>query len=456
MRKAVALSIFLVVIGSATAFTASIKAEDRKASLEDPAHFTVEAENELSSSDRFTITRLNSPPATSGWFTYPYSKTVDGGENTTFDIKVFPSKYSVQQNYRFEISVSSSKAGESHELEDYFSVDTGTKLDIFSAEVMEQSYDPGETIRASIVVINTASTPISDYTVSADSLDEVKTSEGELIPSGSKKEFNFLFRLPEDAEPGTRDLDFKVVGDSENTQTKSFEVERVSRIVRNSSLEKKVVSSTEIASAMNLGNAAEDVSLNLSVESYLSPLTSFSEPADRVEESGGMKKYYWKRSLNPGEGIQVERKTEYWPPVVALVLLVSVLAGLERLYVGISADKTAKNVEEGIKIRLEIINRSRHKVEEVEVEDFVPDIASVDKEFPMAAPKVAKTGEGTRLTWDIGSLEPGEQRVMEYIVNPSVKVEGGVTFPSAEIIVEDEKLTETPELTAEFDPSNHG
>ena len=455
MRKAAALSALILLAGSAAALTASIGVEDRSAGLEDPAHFVIEAENDRAFKQSFKITRLSSPPKTAGWFSYPYSRTVEGGENATFDIEIFPSEYSVQQNYRFTVNLDASETDEEEIFQEYFSVDTGTELSIFSSGIDKESYNPGDTVKASLVLVNTAQSPVRDYKITAASMGEVKTAEGGVIPSGAKKEFGFSFEVPEESEPGKRELEINVKRDSKTTVKRSFSIEQISDITKESYKTNNVLSSTETVSAENKGNAVENVTLNLTVASYLQPLTTFSTSADKVEDIAGKKNYYWTKSLTPGSSFSVERKTDYWPPLFALGLLIAGLAALERLYVGIKSEKTAKTVEEGVKIRIEVVNRSRHSINEVEVKDFVPDIASVDTDFAMAAPTVAKTGEGTRLTWDIGSLNPGEQRVMEYVVSPSVKVEGGVTFPRAEITVEDEKLTETSEVTADFDPSNH-
>jgi len=70
----------------------------------------------------------------------------------------------------------------------------------------------------------------------------------------------------------------------------------------------------------------------------------------------------------------------------------------------------------------------------------------------MAKPVIRKTNNGTRLVWEIDSMEPGEQRVFEYSIKPLVEVEGGITLPEAELEIAEERIGETDEKTVEFRP----
>lgn len=455
MKKAAAILLFASFAATAVAFPASLQVEDRTATPNNPAEFILEVENQMGEQQNFRITSLSSPPATQGWFSYPYMNSVDGFENGTFQINVYSSEYAVQQNYRFKLNVKASKTGESKVLENYFSVDSGRNLHIYSAGLSRQTYQPGEEITGEIVLANTASSALQDYNVTAEVFGEEKVKRGEFIPSGSRREYSFNFRVPEDASPGQKTFQMSVQSENGETVGRNFDVAKVSeiRVWENSS--DRIFSNSRTVKAENTGNSPENVTLNHTVESYFEPLTTFSREPHSKEQADSGTTYYWTESLSPGETFQVERNTDYWPPLVALGFLVLGLAAIERLYVGLKTDKTAKKVADGIKVRLEIVNRSRHEVENVKIEDFVPDIANVDRDFPMAAPEVAKTGEGTRLTWNLGSMNPGEQRVMEYLVKPSVKVEGGVILPAAEISVDGEKLADTGKVEVEFDPANH-
>lgn len=455
MRKSAVTVFILFFVVSATAFSATLQVEDRTASPDSPAHFVLEAENQQATQQDFRITSLSSPPATTGWFSYDNQGTAEAGENASLDIKVYPKEYSVQQNYRFTVNVESSDTGESQKVQEYFSVNTVNDLNIFSADISNTSYKPGQEVEANIVIVNTAAAPVTDYKVYASTLQQRKSMAGEIIPSGSKRSYTFRFPIPKNTEPGQKQVEMVLEGESNMTATRSLEVEEISSLETDTERTDNAFSNSKTVSAQNTGNTAANATLNHTIDSYLSPLTSFSREVEKVETIDGQKVYSWTETIQPGEEISIQRNTAYWPPLVLAVFLVAVFAGIERLYKGIKAEKTVKLVEDGIKVRIQILNRSRTDFRRVQIEDFVPDIASVDRDFEMAAPKLSKTGEGTRLTWDVGTLNPGEQRVMEYVIEPSVKVDGGVILPPAEIKLDDESFTKTGECTAEFDPENH-
>jgi len=52
----------------------------------------------------------------------------------------------------------------------------------------------------------------------------------------------------------------------------------------------------------------------------------------------------------------------------------------------------------------------------------------------MAKPEIRKKRDGTQLTWNIEKLEPGDQLVFEYKMQPKVEVEGGITLNSTKVL----------------------
>jgi len=202
----------------------------------------------------------------------------------------------------------------------------------------------------------------------------------------------------------------------------------------------------------NNGNSETSVELNKTLPDYMTPITSFDVSADRIEDLSGSNAYYWRFELEPGETASVDYRTRYWPPMVVLSVLFGGVLLLKRLYTGTNFSKEVRKTENGVKVHIEVENRSNHKVNDLTVTDFVPDVASVKEEFPMAKPVIRKTNNGTRLVWEIDSMEPGEQRVFEYSIKPLVEVEGGITLPEAELEIAEERIGETDEKTVEFRP----
>jgi hypothetical protein len=139
-------------------------------------------------------------------------------------------------------------------------------------------------------------------------------------------------------------------------------------------------------------------------------------------------------------------------PATALLGIIAALAGLRKLRNTVKIQKTAEKTASGLKVSIEVENISDRTFRDVKVNDFVPDIASVEKNFEMASPTVRETNDGTKLEWSLEDLEPGDQRVLQYTIRPKVEVEEGVELPRAELKEGDKVLKKSKEFTSEFNP----
>lgn len=452
MRKCLLGLAVLGMISIVSAFPASIHVSDRVATVEDPAEFNVELQNNFPNERKFRISSISSPPPTGSWFGYGNSQTIPSGEARNFSILVTPPETAIQQNYAFDVNVRTLDGEAREKLSDYFSVNSQSDLKIMSTGINRNSFRPGDQINFNITVFNTAPSP-RNYDVVASVLNETSAKSGAIV-SGTDRVHSFTFEVPEGTSPGTYSLGLEVVHDNqiEDSISQSFDVGSVKEIEFSTREDDRVFEYSESLYATNNGNSKSKVELNKTLPSYMVPLTSFNTSADRVEENSGSNTYYWEFDLEPDQTAGVSYRTRYWPPLVVLSILFAGILLLKRLYTGVTFTKKARKTEDGIKVHLEVENRTSHPVDELKVTDFVPDIASVKEEFPMAKPVIRKTNNGTRLVWEVESMKPGEQRVFEYTITPLVEVEGGVTLPEAELEVAEERIEETDEQTVEFKP----
>lgn len=452
MRKYLILLVLLGMVGAVAALPTSIEVIDRTATVDDPAELEIQVQNDFPNNRTFRISSISSPPPTGSWFGYDNSQLIESGEAANFSITVSPPETAVQQNYRFEINIRTLE-GDGHEkLSSYFSVNSQNDIKIMSTGINSNSFKPGDKITSNVTVFNTASSP-RNYDLKATVLNETSTKAGAIV-SGTERTHSFSFEVPAGTSPGNYNLKTSVLRDNqiEDSVNQSFDVVSLEDINFSSEEDDRIFKYSETLYVTNNGNSEVDVELNKTLPSYMNPLTTFNTSADRVEEINGGSNYYWSFSLEPGETAAVSYNTRYWPPLIVLAALVLGVLLLKRLYTGVTFSKQVRRTDEGIKIHLELENRSSHRIDELKVTDFVPDIASVSEEFPMAKPVIRKTKNGTRLVWEIDSMEAGEQRVFEYTINPVVEVEGGVTLPEAELEIAEERVSETDEETVEFRP----
>jgi len=448
MRKSLFILFLILVASFSTAFTSSFEVVERTAKTGDPAEFYLNVENTISESQSFTISSVQSPPPTGSWFYYTESKDLGPGENDTFVITVTPTSEAIQHNYKFEIVLRSSN-GEKQSFQDYFAVRSDHDLQMTDLELKNDSVRPGEEVNASLSFVNTDPKSV-DYRVSAALMNRSAEKAG-TVPSGNEVTHSFGFRIPSGAPPGEKALNFELEG-SEGVQTfnQTLEVSKFKEVETTVSVDDRFLERSKVLKAENSGNYPVEVRLNETVPNYLEPLKVFHTPPDEEEKVSGATTYYWVSELEPGEEVSVRYETLYWPPVVITVALLTGAVLLVRLRSGIEFSKKVVQSGEDLKIHLEIENGSGKVLKDIEVVDFIPDIASVGKEFPMAEPVVRKTGNGTRLTWKIGKMDPGEHRIFVYSIKPEIELEDSIVLDSAKMEKEDVEVAETDKVEAEF------
>lgn len=455
MRKQILLLFTtLIVISSATAFHTDLNVVDRTATTEDPAVFNLTVENPHDEQERFWISSILAPPAASNWVDYEYSKNVPANSEDTFKIRVTPSQDAIQQNYAFTVNIRSFDENRLEKLDSYFSVFNEYNLRISSFQISDTNPSPGDKLEVSATVRNTAGNSLEDFRVDLEGFNKTDKKQGATLGSGDSIRYSFSLDVPERIPPGNQTVELVIYNSGEEAQKVSqvVEVQEYRSIEKESSENDKLLSRVYTVKAYNEGNVQDTVSINRSLPSYLDPLVSFEPETDSQESSGNNQIYYWDLRLEPGEERQVEYTVDYAPALGFILLVFVGVLGIKKLQTDLKVSKTTDASGDQVKVVIEIENNSGTPLRNIEVKDFVPDIAEVSNDFPMAKPVKTKTSSGTRLTWKIGELNPGEQRVFEYRINPIVEVEGGVVLPVAEVVKDGSKVKETGEVQVDFKP----
>ncbi len=456
MKRQILLAVFFIfIVGQVSGFPASIYPVDRSTNSKEPGEFRVQVENNLTQNQTF---RVSISSRQSSWFYSEGTKEIQRGEKENFTITVTPPENSIQQNYGFDVFVRASGTAKSRKLHDYISIDREFDLNIRSVSLNRTDYMPGETVEVTTSIYNTAAQSLRDYRVEARLMGEKSTRDGRKLrmslDSGDNVRFQFQLNIPEDTGPGEKELVVEVFQENKTVESfsRTIEVGSERRIQRSESVKNKIFIYTKQIRAENQGNVRTNITLNETIPSYLKPIVAFDEKPDREIQVDGDTMYIWSFQPSPGEDAIISYTFNYWIPGVALVMLIIGLTGLKALQRTALFSKSVKVDEDGVKIFLGVENISNRTLKDVEVKDFIPDIASVEREFSMAKPVVRKTNNGTRLSWEIEELEPGDQRVFEYRIKPMVEVEGGITLPKAELEVGGKRIATTEKVNTEFKP----
>lgn len=432
MKKWLLALTLLTFLGMATGFQASMEPLNRQATPEDPAVFQITIENTGTVDRRFT---LDYSFRNVGWIYFDTSRTIPAGETERINVTIDPDEDAIQQSYSFTIYVQDTLSGNSTSFTDYMSVERQYELNVKDFTVDKSSYMPGEEVTGTMTVQNLAPKIIDNYSLYSSFSGENKTQEGIAIAPGALKTYSFTHSIPEEAYPGQRN--FSITLDYESRQQirySNINVKEIRNVSRTTEREDKVLYETGEIRVENLGNSNVTLTENLTFPTYLSSILSFETEPDDTEETSSSITYIWNLDLQPGESVVLEYRIDYWMPLaIAALILIGVVA-LRRLSGSVEITKKVEEVEgDKLKISIELVNNSEKIQEGLKVKDFVPNVAQLDEEFHMTRPDTKRTTDGVELEWSVDDFKPGEERVIQYEIEPKVEVEGGIDLESAEL-----------------------
>lgn len=451
MRKLTVAIAFLFLMGSASAFPTSIEKVDPLASPDNPALIQVSVQNNYSSPKTFKLGTFSPQPS---WAYVEQSKTIQPGENDTLMVTVTPGEYAIDKTYSMTVFVKVPSIDHSHPIQTSFNVERDRKMILEGFNIRNQSIDPGEDVKGSLEVRSISSDVIRDYGARFSYGNHSTNQSSSPILPGGTRSLEFSIPVEENATSGQREIkaEFFLSGEEKGSMNGEFSVKEVKDLKFSRTSTNNILSTIGQFEVTNKGNAPVNYSVNRTITSYLTPITGFSELPDNRDSIGNNERYIWNINLQPGESFKLERRTNYWIPAAALLGIVLAIMGIKKLRNRVNFSKEAERAGKGRKISIKIENISDRTYRNVSVEDFVPDIAEVDRKFDMASPTVRKTNEGTKLSWEIDELEPGDQRILQYTVKPKVEVEGGVELQKAVMKEGDEVIKKSNQVSTEFDP----
>lgn len=161
---------------------------------------------------------------------------------------------------------------------------------------------------------------------------------------------------------------------------------------------------------------------------------------EKVDE-GDRYKYLWEFVLLPNQKYTIIYSYNY---SVILILSLTVIFFAFLFYFSnkkeIKVKKFFTNKVHGIKeekeirICLEVINKTREDLDKIILEDFVPPIFKLEKEFHGVKPdKIMKIGSEEKLVWEIPKLGPRETRIFTYKIIPKIGLSERYSFSLARV-----------------------
>jgi hypothetical protein len=188
----------------------------------------------------------------------------------------------------------------------------------------------------------------------------------------------------------------------------------------------------------NDGNKKYEGKVKVETTFLKSMFTSADPPARTIREEG-IRYVSWDVSMEPGDTFEVRVVTNYRPLILIIALMI--IAGL--LYYKFRSPliikKSVVNIQKGeggitgVKVILNITNRGKSSVKEVDLSDKIPDLVELEKEVTIGSlqpDKILKhEKKGMLLKWHIEELEPDEERVITYRVKAKLSILGEFMLP---------------------------
>ena len=186
----------------------------------------------------------------------------------------------------------------------------------------------------------------------------------------------------------------------------------------------------------NEGNVNAETSVDLKKNIISRLFTVYSVDPDKVDRQSLTVTYQWERELSPGESFVVVATTNYTLPFIIIILVV-VIVFLLRFYsfAPLVVDKRVSHVktrggEFALKVVLHV--KAKKNCGNVTLTDTLPHSTRLYEGY---GKKPDRIDESTRrLSWNVGRMGSGEEKVFSYVIYSKVRVVGKFELPSARAV----------------------
>jgi len=209
---------------------------------------------------------------------------------------------------------------------------------------------------------------------------------------------------------------------------------------------------TDMIHVTNNGNS-EQVQTIKAETGFLKSLFCYTKPRADVVKEQGQRYFVWNLTLDSKE-TKTLSATLNFRPIISLILVILIAFALYyylRSPIVITKDYADVSTQDGgiskLDVVLNIRNRSKKSVSNIEIIDKIPSLAHLEKEVKAGSLHPSKIirheRKGTMLKWDIESLEEGEERIIKYTMRAKLAILGGFTIPPAIVRFKTDKGIDT-------------
>ncbi|HKL24565.1 MAG TPA: hypothetical protein VJ912_04475 [Candidatus Nanoarchaeia archaeon] len=230
----------------------------------------------------------------------------------------------------------------------------------------------------------------------------------------------------------TLETKIKYINNTAKYQTPISFVEK--KIIQTTKQDKGFFIDKEIVRKTNNGNVVAGVSITTQENIFSRLFTTFNVYPDNIEREGGKVFFIWNRELEPGESFEIQTKTNWFYPLIIILLFVGIIYFFKKITIeDVELRKKLRFVkthggEFGLKISI-MINANKF-VEDIVLRDKLPALAKIHEKFGGERPHEIDKKK-RKIEWKFDRLEAGERRMVSYVIYSKIGVLGRFALPSA-------------------------
>lgn len=443
IKKGVLLFIVLLLASvtvSAESFRVSVDAIEDTITLGQLAKFKLTVSNDLNTIETFRVKTLDYPL----WEikTEPFLNPIQFSvmPNSQKEVYLFVNPLHISNYGVYDVSIVVEIVSRKEKVNvplrvNLVSQEAGTYIEtVLASIVMDEKIDPTKDVLITISLNNQNIIEYPEITVKIDSnliKDEVKESLGKK----EKKSISLTKRLDPQTPPQEDTIVVKLIANNKtlDTKVKKIEIEEITKIAKESKTKKTFLKSVDEIKLENQGNAVYKDSIKIET-SLTQMLFTSSKPRGKFIKEDGKRYLSVPVEILPGEIASIQVTKNYVTLLIIAVLIVVIILLYYMFRSPLTVNKKATNISyrEGgvseLKVVLNVSNRSKNKITNIEIIDRVPNIANLEKGLTIGTlhpTKILKhERKGTIIKWVIEELDAGDERVISYKIKSHLSILG--------------------------------
>ncbi len=439
------LLLFLICISSVHAISFEVNAVPvkDKIKIEETAKFELEITNSLNEQQTFSVYSLSYPT----WdirtepIINPIEVDVAPGSKETLELLVNPLdvRNIIEGPHIISVRVKSKSTNDV--------LGVPLKVGVISREALIEGYvptivmnvkipgkvDPREDIPVEIILDNQNIINYSDLKLKIDS-NLIKDTIDFDLGAKEEKEFELSKKLDPLTQPQKDVFSVSILMDG---KVISGPLAAPLEITEYAGQEKSAIKKTFLKAEQDIifQSNNKDYSGKIKAEvSFFKSLFSSTRPKAETLQEDNKRYFVWDVELDENNSMKVSVITNYSILFFAIILAIVLILVYYRFRSPMAMRKEAKNItkKEGgifsLKVVLHIKNRSNKKIEDIELREVIPNIASIEKDISIGTLRPSKIlrheKKGSIIKWDIDHLDVGEERVLSYKIKARLPILG--------------------------------